>query len=248
MSNFGLGKGFAAPRAFGSRERNDYERLSSYVARLPEVVRTTAELVSAIWRLGNRATSLGGTILLADGIYELRETLEITTPNVHIVSLSPGNAVFWHAAAEMDDASGAMIVLGANGCRLSGVRFKDYRTAAIDADAVCVSLDDDYGVLDNCVFEACHASFVVLGDWCRVSNILVMEATASVAAAVVQGANGAYSNVQVADDTPAVGVYANDGATNCVFSNVLMHTNPSVSYRGADGSDHASCVPAPTVR
>lgn len=127
------------------------------------VIRPGQSIERAIISLGDD----GGRILLSEGTYPIEATITVDRPNVSIVAISPHRTLIKRTIT----TSSPLIQVTSDYVMISGIRFDDS-----NATAAAVKLEGDYASVSNCRFDDCYNAVVVTGEWCRVSDNLVVSA------------------------------------------------------------------------
>ena len=127
------------------------------------VIRPGQSIERAIAGLGTD----GGRILLSEGTYPIEASITVSHPNVSIVAISPHRTLIKRTIT----TSSPLIQVTSDYVMISGIRFDDS-----NATAAAVQLEGDYASVSNCRFDDCYNAVVVRGEWCRVSDNLVVSA------------------------------------------------------------------------
>lgn len=127
------------------------------------VIRPGQSIERAIINLGDD----GGRILLSEGTYPIEASITVDRPNVSIVAISPHRTLIKRTIT----TALPLINVTSDYVMISGIRFDDS-----NATAAAVKLDGDYASVSNCRFDDCYNAVVVTGEWCRVSDNLVVSA------------------------------------------------------------------------
>jgi len=129
------------------------------------VIRPGQSIERAITYLGDD----GGRILLSEGTYPIEATITVDRPNVSIVAISPHRTLIKRTIA----TALPLINVTADYAMISGIRFDDSNATT---PAAAVKLGGDYASVSNCRFDDCFHAVLVTGEWCRVSDNLVVSA------------------------------------------------------------------------
>ena len=127
------------------------------------VIRPGQSIERAIAGLGTD----GGRILLSEGTYPIEASITVDRPNVSIVAISPHRTLIKRTIT----TALPLIKVTSDYVMISGIRFDDS-----NATAAAVQLEGDYASVSNCRFDDCYNAVVVRGEWCRVSDNLVVSA------------------------------------------------------------------------
>lgn len=168
--------------------------------------------------------SKGGRIFLSEGQWSFNSLLDITRPNVHIISLCPGRTVLKRTAG----GAQSMISLLGEESSIEGVRFVDP-----GATVASVTIAANRGAVRNCVFEDVGASVLVYAaNWAEVSgNHIIENARDGVAFAGTcaygmiannrfEGSNASYNDVNLGSSV----------TSTVISGNVFEYSNGSILY------------------
>lgn len=128
------------------------------------VIRPGQSIERAIINLGDD----GGRILLSEGTYPIEASITVDRPNVSIVAISPHRTLIKRTIT----TALPLISVTADYVMISGIRFDDSNATT---PAAAVQLGGDYASVSNCRFDDCFHAVLVTGDWCRVSDNLIIS-------------------------------------------------------------------------
>tara|TARA_R110001583_G_scaffold21394_7_gene81267 strand:+ start:12652 stop:13419 length:768 start_codon:yes stop_codon:yes gene_type:complete len=160
----------------------------------------------------------GGRLFFTEGIWSFDGSLAIDTPDVHLLSTSPGKTVFRRPASSTTTTP--LITVNQEGAIFDGIRIIDKSSGARHT----ISCDATRATIKNCVFEDVQKGVSISSTWCAVRDCTFLTSQGYAVEFTGTASNGMVTGNIIQDSGGSV--YLGDNVSEvAVLTNVFENTD-----------------------
>lgn len=159
----------------------------------------------------------GGRLFFTEGIWSFDGSLTIDTPDVHLLSTSPGKTVFRRPVTSATTTP--VLTINGEGTIIDGIRIIDKVSGARHT----ISCDATRTTIKNCVFEDVQKGVSISSTWCVVRDCTFLTSQGYAVEFTGTASNGLVTGNIIQDNGGSV--YLGDNVSEvAVLTNVFENT------------------------